>query len=100
MSYRVFMSVEAEEQVLEVGLWWLVNRPKAPDLFTNELAGAQDYLTRDPLAGVQLSGRHRGLRWVMLHKSRYYVYYRVDESAREVEVMAVWHTSKGSGPPL
>ena len=58
------------------------------------------YLRDAPFTGVPLRGRHRGLRRLVLHKTRYYVYYRVFDAAREVEVVAVWHTSKGMGPPL
>lgn len=100
MSYRVVVTPQAEEQVLEAGLWWLANRPKAPDLFADELAWALGYLEHAPLTGVALRGRHRNTRRLLLHKTRYALYYTVSESSREVEVVALWHTSKGAGPPL
>ena len=100
MSYRVLVTPPAEVQVLEAGIWWLENRPKAPELLEEELSRAFDFLSRAPHSGVQLRGRRRGLRRIVLHRTRYYVYYRVDEAARLVEVVSIWHTSKGKGPPL
>lgn len=100
MSYRVLVTPPAEVQVLEAGIWWLENRPKAPELFDEELARAFDFLSAAPHSGVQLRGRRRGLRRIVLHGSRYYVYYRVNEAVNVVEVVSVWHTSKGKGPPL
>lgn len=100
MSYRVRLTLPAEVQGLEISDWWDANRPKAPGLFDHEMAKALEFLSRAPHSGVSLRGRRRGLRRIVLHKTRYYVYYRIDEADREVEVMAVWHTSKGSGPPI
>ena len=100
MSHRVRLTLPAEVQGMEISDWWDANRPKAPGLFDEEMAKALDFLSGAPHSGVQLRGRRRGLRRIVLHKTRYYVYYRVYEAAREVEVVAIWHTSKGKGPPL
>ena len=100
MSYRVRLAFQAELQGLEITEWWEANRPKAPGLFDEEIAKALAYLVDAPHSGFPLRGRHRGLRRLVLHKTRYHLYYNVDEERREVEIVAIWHTSKGKGPPL
>jgi len=39
-----------------------------------------------------------GVRRIHLTRVRYYLYYRV--SGQVVEVLDLWHTSRGSGPDL
>lgn len=38
------------------------------------------------------------VRRVLMNKSRYAVYFYI--RADEIEIVAVWHTARGSGPPL
>lgn len=40
------------------------------------------------------------LRRLTLLKSRYFIFYEVDESAGEVTVLRVWHMSRGRQPKL
>jgi plasmid stabilization system protein ParE len=39
-----------------------------------------------------------GVRRVALSRIRYYVYYRVADDA--LQVLAFWHTSRGTEPPM
>ena len=95
----------AREQIDEVDAWWLKNRPAAPDLFADELAAALALLTESPRGGVSYAHpRASGVRRLLLFRCRYHVYYIV-EAAPEgpddvVTVVALWHTQRGSGPPL
>jgi hypothetical protein len=41
-----------------------------------------------------------GLRRVLLAGTQHYVYYRVNTSAKRVEILAVWNTSRGALPPI
>ena len=45
-----------------------------------------------------LHARVEGVRRLHLARIRYHLYYRVRPG--EVEVLALWHTSRGSGPSL
>ena len=40
------------------------------------------------------------IRRVLLDRARYHLYFSYDADADVVEVRAVWHTARGSGPPL
>lgn len=52
-------------------------------------------LAKNPEVGVKaededLAGLHR----VLLARSDYWLYYRVDHAARQIEVVTVWHASR------
>jgi hypothetical protein len=41
-----------------------------------------------------------GVRRVVLVDTQHYVYYRINRTARRIEVLAVWSTNRGEPPPL
>ena len=68
-----------------------------PHLFRREVTEALALITRFPGAG-QLAGD--GLHRVLLRRPQYMIYYKVNREDRMVTIVAVWHPSRGSGPPL
>lgn len=42
----------------------------------------------------------RGVRRMLLARTSYHLYYVIDESAGSVELLALWHTRRGSKPTL
>jgi len=95
----VLISADAEAQLIAIRSWWLVNRPTAPDLFDRELDAAVVVIGKAP--GAFPLYRREGdadIRRALLPKSRYALYFSVDVD--HVLVVAVWHTARGSGPPL
>lgn len=95
---RVELAPRALEQVRAVDAWWRENRQAAPTLFADELAGALEMLERGVRFGVVYPFPLFEVRRFLLPRSRYHVYYSVDGDL--VKVRAVWHTSRGKGPPL
>jgi plasmid stabilization system protein ParE len=64
-----------------------------------ELAEAFSLLTAQPGIGVSaLNTRANDVRRVLLARVHYYLYYRV--RGDEVQVLALWHTSRGTNPNL
>jgi len=51
MRARIRTTPQAEAQALAAATWWRTNRLAAPDLFTDELAGALDLIARAPEIG-------------------------------------------------
>ena len=100
MSWRVLVSGPARAQLRVIGKWWIANRPKAPELFEEEVDRGLAFLAEAPLMGAHVSLRRPGMRRLLLRKSRYHLYYTIDETAGVVEVRAVWHTSRGKTPRL
>jgi plasmid stabilization system protein ParE len=95
----VRISADAEAQLIAIRSWWLVNRAAAPDLFDRELDAAVVVIGKAP--GAFPVYRREGdddVRRALLPKSRYAVYFSVE--ANHVLVVALWHTARGSGPPL
>lgn len=97
----ILLSGRARWQAAAIQAWWLENRPAAPALFENELSAAIADLQCGRVLGVEY-GAIRGAQVfrVLLPRSRYHVYYRVGATRDAVEVVAVWHTSRGRAPSL
>ncbi len=100
MSYRVALTLPAQEQGWTISDWWSLHRQKAPGLFDSELARGLSFLAAAPLTGMVHPGLPGETRRLLLRRSRYHLYYRVFESERRVEVVAIWHSSQGDAPPL
>lgn len=99
MSYRLRVSPKAESQIRVAADWWLENRPKAPAAFAEEIERAFELIRTLPSVGEPVGHRRlSGLRRVLLGRVRYYLYYQVTVDEGSVEVLALWHTSRGTGP--
>ena len=99
--YEVVVTARAEEQVRTIRAWWAAERAGAPGVFTEELAASFERIATLPRSGSPYPvPTPAGVRRVLLRRSRYHVYYTIDDPARRVVVRAVWHTSRGSGPEL
>ncbi|MCP4448193.1 MAG: type II toxin-antitoxin system RelE/ParE family toxin [Myxococcales bacterium] len=93
MKYRVKISGRALSEY-EIGeAWWRVHREKAPELLKGEFEQAVALLAEHPETGI-LSEDHEEVRRVLLRKSRYALYYRVNQEENQVEILAFWHTSR------
>lgn len=93
MRYRVKITGRALSEY-EIGeAWWCVHRDKAPGLLKAEFEEAIGLLAEHPEAGI-LSQDNSELRRLLLRKSRYALYYRVNQDESQVEILAFWHTSR------
>ena len=91
----------AAAQISEIAQWWRVNRPASPGLFVDELSGAYDLIRHQPKVGQPVVGaKSDRVRRVHMLRSRYYLYYQESETGDAIEVLAVWHSSRGTDPDL
>jgi len=89
----------AAAQIQEAASWWLANRPKAPEALEEELRRALNLISQQPGVGARTANvKLEGVRRIYLSRVRYFVYYRVRST--RIEVLALWHASRGSGPVL
>jgi plasmid stabilization system protein ParE len=96
---EVRITRRAQREALEAAAWWRANRPDAPTVFAEELIRAFELLSLYPGIGAQARNtRLMGVRRIHLARLRYDLYYRADES--KVEMLALWHSSRGVGPTL
>jgi len=81
--------------------WWIANRPKAPDAFAEELDRAVRLIASQPEVGARAQNASLiGVRRIHLARVHYHLYYRVVTAPQAIEVLALWHTSRGSNPPI
>jgi plasmid stabilization system protein ParE len=89
----------ATREIQEIDAWWRKNRPSSPDLFVTELDHMLTVVALMPTLGAPArSERVRDVRRALLRRTSYHVYYRVRGAA--LQVLAVWHAARGTGPGL
>lgn len=100
LRLRLLVVAQAERQIREAARWWHQNRQAAQGLFRQELTRGFELITAQPEAGPRaLDADFPEVRRLHLSRIRYYLYYRaVGQDA--VEVLALWHTSRGEDPQV
>ena len=70
-------------------------------MLADELEAAYTLITDMPFAGEAIvHSRIIGLRRILLARTQHYLYYVVSEDVAMVEVLSLWHTSRGKPPRL
>jgi tRNA G18 (ribose-2'-O)-methylase SpoU len=92
----------AARQVEEAGEWWRDNRTKAPEALPEELERALELIASQPDVGaIARNAKLAGVRRILLSRVRYHLYYRLLETTgRSIQVVALWHASRGEPPRL
>jgi plasmid stabilization system protein ParE len=97
----VEISSLAAQHIRELESWWRRNRRSAPNAVREELQRAVRLLTMTPYVGhpaadVELAN----VRRIHIARIWYFLYYRVAEDPRRIEVLALWSESREGGPPI
>ena len=96
---RIEITDRAQTHIAVAAAWWAANRPAAPDALRQELDHVLGLLCVQPEIGLRAPRTTlSGVRRVTLTRIRYYLYYRVTDDA--LQVLALWHTSRGLEPSL
>ena len=99
MALRVRVSARAALQIHKAAEWWAENRPAAPGAVRTDIGEALALLARQPGIGTAYHGRKaQGVRRLLAGRIRYFIYYRV--TSETLDVLAVWHMSRGKQPSL
>ena len=99
MALTLHISRRAAGELERVVQWWAVNRPSAPGAVRQDLKAALDLLLLQPDIGPMVEqASSPGVRRFYLERIRYWVYYCVRHG--RLEVVSVWHASRGAGPAL
>ena len=86
-----------DRQIHKAAEWWLENRPSAPGAVVKEVGESLALLAEQPGIGSKYEGtRSPGVRRLFLGRIGYFVYYR--EVNGSLEVLALWHGSRGNQP--
>lgn len=99
MTLRVKVSARAASQIRKAAEWWAENRPAAPGAVRTDIGDALALLAQQPGIGTAYEGtRTKGVRRLLVGRIRYFIYYRF--TLDTLEVLAVWHMSRGKQPSL
>ncbi len=89
----------AAREISEASEWWEANRPESSGAFREEIERAFDLIATYPGVGARTSNEKLAdIRRVYLGDIRHHLYYRTTSEA--VEVLALWHASRGTGPDV
>ena len=79
--------------------WWLENRPKAADLFDEELAEVLRQISNSPTLGAAYEAKlDVPVRRVLMKKTKTHVYFAVRDEV--VYVLSLWGAQRRRGPKL
>lgn len=97
MALRVKISARAAVQTRRAAEWWLQNRPAAPGAVAKDIGESIALLAEQLGIGAKYEGaRTPGVRRLFLGRIGYFLYYRVSDET--LEVLALWHASRGEPP--
>ena len=100
-SLHIEIAALAAAHVRTAETWWGLNRPKAPGAIRAELERGSSLIAWQPQIGARATNiALRGVRRLHLARIHYDLYYRLVESPRRLEILAFWHASRGSHPPI
>lgn len=89
----------AAREIERIVQWWAANRPAAPGAVRKELQNVLDLLLRQPDIGTKVEeASSPEVRRFLVERISYWVYYRTRR--KRLEVLSVWHTSRGRGPAV
>jgi hypothetical protein len=95
----VDVSALAAGQVRAAEMWWRDNRPRAPGAIRTELERAASLIALQPEIGARARNIPlSSVRRLHLARIHYDLYYRLVEAPRRLEILAFWHSSRGSEP--
>jgi plasmid stabilization system protein ParE len=99
MTLRVKISARAASHVRQAAEWWAENCPAAPGAIRTDIGNALTLLAGQPGIGAAYEGaRTQGVRRLLVGRIRYFICYRATRDT--LEVLAVWHVSRGKQPSL
>jgi plasmid stabilization system protein ParE len=90
----------AARAIAETAEWWRTNRPNTPEAFILDLENSLKLIASHPDIGARArNAKLEGVRRVHLARVHYHLYYRVTRE-QAIDVLALWHTSRGNDPEL
>lgn len=94
----VTVSPRAQRQADEIEAWLRARSAVAARRFREEMGRAIQRLAAHPWSGkvFRRGPTHR----ILLRRTRYHLYYVVDEARGIVRIRAVWHAARRGGPKL
>lgn len=97
LAYRI--KARARRDIERAAKWWAEDRLAAPGAVRKDVEEVLAALVLQPVIGTKVeTGRTLPVRRFLMRRTKYWLYYRVRGGV--LEVLCVWHSSRGSGPSL
>jgi plasmid stabilization system protein ParE len=91
----------ADSQICELDLWWRENRLKAPNAIDEEIERVSALIAFQPRIGTRSRNvTLPGVRRIHLERIHYDLYYRIVGDPAYLEIVALWSSRRGKGPPI
>ena len=91
----------AAQHIRKAEEWWRENRRAAPNAVREELQRAFSLIVVQPRIGSRAANvKLAGVRRISLPFIKYYLYYRLLDMPERIQVVALWHSRRGKGPPI
>lgn len=91
----------AAAEIRLASAWWRANRQAAPFALADDLERAFELIAAQPGIGARARNpKKEGVRRLLLSRTGYHLYYQVNAEAGRVEVLALWHSRRGSEPAV
>jgi plasmid stabilization system protein ParE len=94
---RLRFSRRGWREIERASTWWRRHRDKAPDAFDTDVDQAIDRIRSNPHAGIPVRAKRIGIRALWLDRIGYFIYY-VEAPDDVIEILALWHASRGTRP--
>ncbi len=95
------IALRAKLEIDRAKRWWAANHPAAPGAVTAEIRSAIKLIRAQPgLAPHARDTDLPGIRRLLLPRTRYHLYYLYDPEEDAVDILALWHSARGSSPTL
>jgi len=103
MSDRLPVEISnlAAQHIRELESWWRQNRTSAPKAAREELQRAVRLITMTPFIGHPAADvALPDVRRIHIARIWYFLYYRLAEDPKRIEILALWSESREGGPPI
>ena len=99
MSLKLDVTPRVAREIERIAAWWVANRPAAPGAVRADLKATFTALKEHPGIGSAVEeASSLAVRRIYVARIRYWVYYRARD--QRVEVLSVWHESRGEHPAV
>lgn len=99
MALCVKVSARAASHIRRAAEYWAENRLAVPGAVQTDIGDALALLAEHPGLGAAYQGvRTEGVRRLLVGRIRYFIYYRATHDT--LDILAVWHVSRGMQPVL
>jgi plasmid stabilization system protein ParE len=99
VTRQLRVTKRAHDAIRRLRLWWVENRPAAPNAPAEDIDAALELLLEQPGIGQAVPQASRAdTRRLFLDRLSSWLYYRATD--KTLTLLTIWHTSRGRPPAV